>query len=409
MPRRNPHQTASVPSQSPTEAPEVVDVANIDAAVQRRLPALGIDAGDPLEMASLAHVHEAVKDAVDRNLFDSPLSAASKNQYQSSIAVFDTWCATRPDPIKPLQLSSTARVAVVATFLTWLASDVADDDAAVGLGAGRRWRRTALKAESIGVYSSALRWWAQQHEIDDPVPTLAVADLIKQRRRSVPERQAAPFGNNEVQLLLAAIRLGPGAKPAGPGCPAAHVDVWVAANSAATLAQYCGGMRVSERLRLRDEWVTVADDRLVLHLPSSKGRHAGRTIDLYGDPDPECCPVRAIQHWLEVAERHCIDRQGLLLPIVTGSAVRLDGDRRLAAWVFKQIATSAGLMDRSDSELHYVATHSLRRGRATALASLGADIETLRRLLGHAKAETTLKYVDRATLAPTDWVEELGL
>jgi integrase len=401
----SPHQTTP----SATEAPQVVDPPNVSDALTRRLPSLSIDLEDPLERASFGLVHQSVQDALDRSLFDSPLSEASKTQYRSSIAVFKTWCATRQDPIEPLTLSQAARVSVVATFLTWLASDVTDDDAAVGNGTGLRWRRTALKGKSIRVYTSALRWWAQQQGIDDPVPSEAAKDLIAERLNSAPDRQAVPLSKNDVKTMLAAVRLGPGARKQHWGCPMERVEPWVAGNTAGLLVQFCGGLRISERLRLRDEWVTVGEDRLTLRLPSTKARHDGRSVDLFGDPDIEFCPVRAILHWLEVAERHGIDRQGLLLPTVTSFKVRPDADRHLAQWVFKQIATNAGLAEGIDAERQYVGTHSLRRGRATSLAAAGMDIEQLRRLLGHVKAVSTIGYVDRAAIAATDWSEELGL
>jgi len=230
--------------------------------------------------------------------------------------------------------------------------------------------------------------------------------------------QAAPILTDDLVRMLEAIRLGPALQPdaaeAGASkkqrrISAEHAEVWIAANTAAVLVQFCAALRISELLRIRDEWLTVADDRIVIRWPATKARSDGRSVDLYGDPEHDLCPVRAILRWLEVADRHGIDRNGLLLPVVTSRNVRTDRDRTRAASEFKRVAVAAGVAEPLDPECHYVGTHGLRRGRATSLATLGVDIERLRRLLGHSKASVTLGYIDHASVPSPAWSEELGL
>lgn len=411
MPSRSPAtndlSTASLPPCLPP----------LSEALSNRLLALGIDAEDPLERASLALVHRSLESALERGLFDPPISEQTKARYASLAAVFENWCATREDPIDLMALSASARVAVVATFLSWLAMDIDPSDPVLGHEFGQRQRTTALMASSINCYVNAIRWWAAEHGIEDPVPT-AAADLVAHRYRAVPSRQTAPLGLDEVKVLLATIRQGPAAcgdyprevpmeerRPSRPD----RAERWVAGNTAALLVQFCGALRVSERLRLRDEWVSVADDRLILRWPSTKMHPEGRTVDLYGDPDETLCPVRALLRWLEVAERQGLDRKGLLLPDVTTRHLRTKTSVQASVAMFKRIATAAGLPESFDSEHYIIGTHGLRRGRATSLAALGVDLERLRRLLGHAKASTTLRYVDRAVIEAPNWSSELGL
>lgn len=388
-----------------------------DARLVQRLPTLAIDLDDALEAASFRLVEASLQAALDSGLFDAPLSERALEYYGSSTAVFETWCATREDAIEPLKLSPGALTAIIATFLAWLATDIDATDRALGLGPGQRQKRTALKASSIAGYANAIRWWAAKHGLDDPVPA-AASDLVAARSKDEPARQAAPFGREEIRILLAAIRRGPAAcGDYPPGTPTEErrpsrpdrVERWIAGNTAAVLVQFCGGLRIGERLRIRDEWVTVGEDRITIRWPSTKSRPEGRSVDLFGDPDVDMCPVRALVRWLDVAQRQSLDRQGLLLPDVTTRRLRTKPDIRASLPMFKRIARAAGLEDNIDFERHYIGTHSIRRGTATSLAALGVDLEHLRRLLGHAKVSTTLRYVDRSMIEPTDWSEELGL
>jgi integrase len=120
----------------------------------------------------------------------------------------------------------------------------------------------------------------------------------------------------------------------------------------------------------------------------------------YGS-NPETCPVRTLQAWLEqaaIAEGplfRSINRHGHL------GRGRLSGID--VARVVKKLADRAGL----DSEKY--AGHSLRAGHATAAAIAGASERAIMNQTGHRSVQMVRRYIRDGNLFRDNSAGKLGL
>ena len=146
-----------------------------------------------------------------------------------------------------------------------------------------------------------------------------------------------------------------------------------------------------------------AREGLVLTLRRSKTDQEGvgelKAIP-YGE-QPESCPVRALEAWLEASGIS----DGPIFRRVTcwGRA----GDRRLSdqvvALVVKERALAAGLDPRR------YAGHSLRAGLATAAARAGVEERDIMRQTGHRSERMVRKYIREGQLFRNNAAGRVGL
>lgn len=155
---------------------------------------------------------------------------------------------------------------------------------------------------------------------------------------------------------------------------------------AALLLGFGGALRRSEVVGLNVEDLTFSREGLVVLLRRSKGDQEGsgqEVVILYA-ADPEVCPIRAVQAWIE---RVGITSGPVLRSIRNGKVQ----DRGLDAWIVarivKQHAAAAGL------DPTKVSGHSLRSGHATSASAGGASMDLIQNQLRHARADQTRKYV----------------
>lgn len=137
---------------------------------------------------------------------------------------------------------------------------------------------------------------------------------------------------------------------------------------AIVMAQYSGGLRISEACRLRPE--DIDSKRMVIHVRAGKGGKDRYTV----------LSERLLAFLRDYFREH--RPQGWLFPGQTNAAhVTPDAARR----VFRLAADSAGISK-------HITPHVLRHCFATHLLESGVDIAVIRTLLGHGSLRATEIY-----------------
>ncbi len=144
-------------------------------------------------------------------------------------------------------------------------------------------------------------------------------------------------------------------------------------------------------------------DGLTVTLRRSKTDQAGagRRVGIPYGSNPETCPVRVLQAWLELAD---ITSGPLFRPINCHSHVQT---ARLAgidvARVVKKLAERAGL------DAAKYAGHSLRAGHATSAAIAGASERSIMNQTGHRSVQMVRRYIRDGSLFRENSAGKLGL
>jgi integrase len=167
-----------------------------------------------------------------------------------------------------------------------------------------------------------------------------------------------------------------------------------ARDRAIVLLGFAGAFRRSELVGL---------DGLTITLRRSKTDQEGqgRKIGIPYGANPESCPVRVIQSWLEQAAItegplfRSVNRHGKLQRVRLGA-----GD---VASVVKKLAQRAGLDPRR------YAGHSLRAGHATSAAASGASERSIMNQTGHRSVQMVRRYIREGSLFRENSAGKLGL
>jgi len=127
----------------------------------------------------------------------------------------------------------------------------------------------------------------------------------------------------------------------------------------------------------------------------------GRKVGIPYESNPETCPVRVLQTWLEQAGLtsgpvfRSINRHG---KVQQGRLARAD-----VARIVKKLALRAGL-----DPARY-AGHSLRAGHATAAAVAGASERSIMAQTGHRSVQMVRRYIRDGSLFRENSAGKLGL
>jgi integrase len=127
----------------------------------------------------------------------------------------------------------------------------------------------------------------------------------------------------------------------------------------------------------------------------------GRTIGIPYGSNPDICPVRTLQSWIEAAGINAgalfrsVNRYGEVQPY------RLSGID--VARVIKKLADRAGL------DASRYAGHSRRAGHATAAAIAGASERSIMRQTGHTSVQMVRRYIRDGSLFWENSAGKLGL
>ncbi len=169
------------------------------------------------------------------------------------------------------------------------------------------------------------------------------------------------------------------------------------------LLGFAGAFRRSELVGLDVEDCAFGKDGLTVTLRRSKTdqQGVGRKIGIPYGSNPETCPVRTAQTWLELAGLSAgplfrsINRHGRVRP---GRLSGID-----VARVVKKLADRAGL------DAAKYAGHSLRAGHATSAAIAGASERSIMNQTGHRSVKMVRRYIRDGSLFRENSAGKLGL
>jgi site-specific recombinase XerD len=176
-----------------------------------------------------------------------------------------------------------------------------------------------------------------------------------------------------------------------------------ARDRAIVLLGFAGAFRRAEVVGLDVADLAFGRDGLTVTLRRSKTDQdgQGRNVGIPYGSNPETCPVRTLQEWLERAgvidgpvfralNRHGHVQPGRLSP----------GD---VARVVKKLAQRAGL------DPAKYAGHSLRAGHATSAAASGASERSIMNQTGHRSVQMVRRYIREGSLFRENSAGKLGL
>ena len=169
------------------------------------------------------------------------------------------------------------------------------------------------------------------------------------------------------------------------------------------LLGFAGAFRRSELVALDVADLAFNRDGLTVTLRRSKTDQEGqgRKVGIPYGSNPDTCPVRVLQAWLETAGLaegpvfRSMNRHG---PCTTGRLAPAD-----VARVVKKLAERAGL------DAARYAGHSLRAGHATSAAIAGASERSIMNQTGHRSVQMVRRYIRDGILFRENSAGKLGL
>ncbi|ADB42800.1 tyrosine-type recombinase/integrase [Spirosoma linguale] len=192
-------------------------------------------------------------------------AANSQTAYVSDIEHLESWLAQHSLPVLPLT------PATLATYLSDLATR-------------HKWATVSRRLATI-------RKWHRLHKHPDPSGDEAVKIVLDGIKRSIGTEpdQAAAFDITAYKDRIRNI----------PATPSGVRD------RALLLVCFAGAFRRSELVALNVEGVQFTRDGAVLTYQGSKTNQYGKTEQkaLFFSPDPDTCPVRALQDYINLLDR----------------------------------------------------------------------------------------------------------
>ena len=283
--------------------------------------------------------------------------------YQSDWHHFCAWCESRG--LGPLPAAADAVAAYIAEC------------------AG------CLKPGSIQRRLNAIAEAHKAAGLDSPTHTGIVRNTLKGIRRTLgtAPAQKAPTLTDNIRAMVEATDAGTiGAR-----------------DRALILLGFASAFRCSELVRLAAEDCAFGKDGLTVTLRRSKTdqQGAGRKVGIPYGSNPETCPVRTVQAWMEQAG---ISGGPLFRSINRHGQVQAHGLSGIdVARVVKKLAARSGL----DSAKY--AGHSLRAGHATSAAAGGASERSIMRQTGHRSVQMLRRYIREGNLFQENSAGKLGL
>ncbi len=169
------------------------------------------------------------------------------------------------------------------------------------------------------------------------------------------------------------------------------------------LIGFAGAFRRSELVAIVIDDLEFTRDGLVIMLKHSKTDQEGQGYRKgipYGS-NPDTCPVRALQAWLEVSK---ISEGAIFRGINQYQQIRPKGlSDKAVALIVKKLAKAAGLDERKYSG------HSLRSGLITTAANKGVDERSIMKQSGHKSLTVMRGYIQDATLFKNNAATDVGL
>jgi site-specific recombinase XerD len=284
--------------------------------------------------------------------------------YQADWRHFCAWCGSRGG-LQPLPASPDA----VAAFIAECAGN--------------------LKPGSIQRRLNAIAEAHKAAGFGSPTQHPLVRNTMKgiRRTKGTAPAQKAPALTEEIRTM---------AEAAGDGTMGAR-------DRALILLGFAGAFRRSELVGLDVEDCTISRDGLTVTLRRSKidQEGAGRKVGIPYGSNPETCPVRTIQSWMEQAG---ITTGPLFRSVNRKGKVQTRGLSGVdVARIVKKLAQRAGL------DASKYAGHSLRAGHATAAAIAGASERSIMNQTGHRSVQMVRRYIRDGNLFRENSAAKLGL
>jgi site-specific recombinase XerD len=244
----------------------------------------------------------------------------------------------------------------------------------------------------VGSIQRRLNAIAEAHKatgLDSPTHAAMVGNTMKGIRRALGTAQSRKTAmlTDEIRTMM---------DVAGDGTMGAR-------DRALILLGFAGAFRRSELVGLDVEDCAFSRDGLTVTLRRSKTDQdgMGRKVGIPYGSNPETCPVRTIQAWIEAAATssgplfRSINRHGQVQP---GRLSGID-----VARIVKKLADRAGL------EAAKYAGHSLRAGHATSAAIAGASERSIMNQTGHRSVQMVRRYIRDGSLFRENSAGKLGL
>lgn len=247
----------------------------------------------------------------------------------------------------------------------------------------------SLKPGSIQRRLNAIAEAHKASALDSPTSSGIVRNTVKGIRRMLgtAAAQKAPTLTDDIRAMVDATDAG----------------LIGARDRALILLGFAGAFRRSELVSLDRSDIDFGKDGLTVTLRRSKtdqGGH-GRKIGIPYGANPETCPVRVLQSWIELASIitgpvfRPIDRHGHVHPgRLSGIAV---------ARIVKKLAERVGL------DAAKFAGHSLRAGHATSAAIAGASERSIMNQTGHRSVQMVRRYIRDGSIFRDNSAGKLGL
>ena len=246
-----------------------------------------------------------------------------------------------------------------------------------------------LKPGSIQRRLNAIAEAHKAARLDSPTHNALVRNTMKGIRRTfgtAPGQKAATL-TNDIRAMVDATDAG-------------TIGI---RDRALVLLGFAGAFRRSELVGVDVDDCVFSKDGLTVTLRKSKTDPdgAGRKIGIPYGSNPETCPVRTMQAWMEQAPItagpvfRSVNRHGQVKP---GRLSGID-----VARVVKKLVDRAGL----DSTKY--AGHSLRAGHATAAAIAGASERSIMNQTGHRSVQMVGRYIRDGNLFRDNSAGKLGL
>jgi site-specific recombinase XerD len=244
----------------------------------------------------------------------------------------------------------------------------------------------------VGSIQRRLNAIAEAHKaaaLESPTSSGVVRNTLKGIRRTLgtATRQKAPAVTQDIRAMIEATD-----------------DTLIGTRDRAlVLLGFAGAFRRSELVGLDVADLAFTRDGLTVTLRRSKTDQegAGRKVGIPYGSNPETCPVRTLQAWLELSaiaegpvfralSRHGRVRGGRLSPIDV-------------ARIVKKLARRTGL------DATKYAGHSLRAGHATSAAISGASERSIMNQTGHRSVQMVRRYIREGNLFRENSGSKLGL
>jgi site-specific recombinase XerD len=246
-----------------------------------------------------------------------------------------------------------------------------------------------LKTGSIQRRLNAI---AEAHKavgLESPTRDSVVVNTLKGIRRTLGNAalQKAPAVTDDIRAMI----------------DATGVGVIGVRDRALILLGFAGAFRRSELISLDLADCKFGRDGLTIVLRRSKTdqESVGRKIGIPYGANPETCPVRNLQAWVEAA---AIGEGSLFRSISRHGQVKANRLSDLdVARIAKKLARRAGL------DAAKYAGHSLRAGHATSAAIAGASERSIMNQTGHRSVQMVRRYIRDANLFRENSAGKLGL